>query len=170
MKYFEMLDCYFDTDLNIYCYPLATDNIHPQGKLFQPSMRLASNGYYYIKLRGKKYLLHRVIAMAFIPNPKGLPHIDHINHIRTDNRIENLRWVTPKENNDNMGFVLDAQKRYGVKYCDDKLAYNKEYYKAHPGKRAEYSRTHRKKMKAMGYRFLTQSNGKRKWVKQDGKN
>ena len=167
MKYFETLDCYFDDDLNIYCYPLPMDTRHPQGKLFRPFMRLESNGYYYIQLRGKHYLFHRVIAMAFIPNPNNLPQIDHINRIRTDNRIENLRWVTPKENNDNMGFVLEAQKRYGVKYCDDKIAYNKEYYKAHPGKHAECSRMYRKKMAAAGYRYLTQSNGKRKWVKQD---
>lgn len=47
------------------------------------------------------YFLHRIIAEAFIPNPNNLPQIDHINTIRDDNRIENLRWVTPKENMNN---------------------------------------------------------------------
>lgn len=46
----------------------------------------------------KTVLLHRIIAIAFIPNPLNLPCIDHINQIKTDNRLENLRWVTHSEN------------------------------------------------------------------------
>lgn len=42
--------------------------------------------------------LTRLIAETFIPNPQNKPCIDHINTIRVDNRIENLRWVTHKEN------------------------------------------------------------------------
>lgn len=45
--------------------------------------------------------IHRLVALAFIPNPDGKPEIDHINAIRTDNRAENLRWVTRKENGTN---------------------------------------------------------------------
>jgi hypothetical protein len=49
----------------------------------------------------KHKLLHRLIADAFIPNPQNKPFVDHINTIRTDNRIENLRWSTCDENNNN---------------------------------------------------------------------
>lgn len=42
--------------------------------------------------------LHRIIAEAFIPNPDNKPEIDHINTIREDFRLENLRWVSHKEN------------------------------------------------------------------------
>ena len=62
-------------------------------------------GYYFVILRkdGKSYnkMIHRLIAQAFIPNPDNKPCIDHINAVRTDNRIENLRWSTYTENNNN---------------------------------------------------------------------
>lgn len=166
MKYLEMFDCYIDDDFIIYCYPTAMDKKHPQGKLFQPSKRIDSDGYYHIKIRGKDYLLHRVIAMVFLPNPKSLPYIDHINRIRMDNRLENLRWATAKQNSDSMGYVLAAQERYSIRACDDKNAYYREYYKAHPGKHTQYSQTYRKKKMADGYKRIALSNGKRKWVKK----
>ena len=49
----------------------------------------------------KQFKVHRLVAEAFIPNPEGKPCIDHINTIRNDNRIENIRWVTYEENNNN---------------------------------------------------------------------
>ena len=42
--------------------------------------------------------IHRVVASLFIPNPDNLPCVDHINGVYTDNRVENLRWVTYSEN------------------------------------------------------------------------
>ena len=51
------------------------------------------------KGRKANFSIHRLVANAFIPNPDGKPCIDHINGIRTDNRVENLRWCTSAENN-----------------------------------------------------------------------
>ncbi len=46
----------------------------------------------------KCFKFHRLFAQAFLPNPDNKPEINHINSIRDDNRIENLEWVTHKEN------------------------------------------------------------------------
>ena len=63
------------------------------------------NGYLRVGLSKdgveKKFLVHRLVAQAFIPNPKNKPQIDHIDGNKQNNRVDNLRWVTSKENNNN---------------------------------------------------------------------
>ena len=44
------------------------------------------------------FKVHRLVALAFIPNPDKLPQIDHINTRKYDNRPENLRWCTTQQN------------------------------------------------------------------------
>jgi len=64
---------------------------------------LDKNGYGTVNLYKdkKKTLLkvHRIVGLAFIPNPQNKPTINHKNSIRNDNRVENLEWNTHSENN-----------------------------------------------------------------------
>ena len=42
--------------------------------------------------------LHRVVAETFIPNPRDLQDVHHINHNTRDNKVSNLTWITSKDN------------------------------------------------------------------------
>jgi hypothetical protein len=59
---------------------------------------VAANGYAYIGTRQGLILAHRIVADCFIPNEENLEQINHKNGVKTDNRVENLEWVSRSEN------------------------------------------------------------------------
>lgn len=76
--------------------------MHHKGKIFITKGIKCNNGYLKYELKYKEtkkvFLIHRLVALSFIPNPENKRCVNHINGIKTDNRVENLEWVTYKEN------------------------------------------------------------------------
>lgn len=68
-----------------------------------PAVNLKKDG-----LKMKRARIHRLVALAFIPQIEGKYFIDHINGIKVDNEVDNLRWCTHKEND---GFPLSRHNR-----------------------------------------------------------
>ena len=64
--------------------------------------QISKNGYVRVELWadgvGKKYLLHRLLAQTFIPNPSDKPQVNHIDGDKLNNSLSNLEWVTQSEN------------------------------------------------------------------------
>lgn len=80
-------------------------------KQLKPSKQ--SNGYLSVDLfkekRRKHCLIHRLVAMAFIPNPENLPQINHKDENRTNNTVENLEWCSAKYN---MNYGVGGKTRH----------------------------------------------------------
>lgn len=72
-------------------------------RLLKPTKtrRYSSVFLYDVYGKRKSVLLHRLVAMAFVSNPNNLSEIDHIDGNPENNRADNLRWVTHKENCNN---------------------------------------------------------------------
>lgn len=62
------------------------------------SITRLNTGYDKVSIKGKMYLIHRLIAINFIPNPLNKKQVNHINSDRSDNSIDNLEWVSHLEN------------------------------------------------------------------------
>ncbi len=70
------------------------------GALLRPAV--TTDGYLRVSLtrnnKGQSFLVHRLVASAFIANPDNKSEVNHLNGVRADNSVANLEWATPAEN------------------------------------------------------------------------
>lgn len=104
--------CAVDNDYEIFSeYPYQIRKIKNK-RIIKESHN--SSGYLCCRMNDKQYYKHRIIATQWIANdsPETKKFIDHINHIRDDNHLENLRWVTQSENCKNKSEYRKAKAIY----------------------------------------------------------
>lgn len=82
--------------------------------------RTTPRGYAALQMHGKDFLVHRLVAQAFIPNPENKPQVNHIDGNKLNNNVENLEWATSSENNKHR-YALNLHNQDGPKNPSAKL-------------------------------------------------
>jgi hypothetical protein len=96
---------------------------------------LTTKGYKVVRLNGKTMNVHRLVSEAFIPNPDNKKCVDHIDNVKTNNNVNNLRFVTIQENNFNASISKTNISGYkGIRWNKNKnkwqaqICYNYKNY------------------------------------------
>lgn len=146
MKWLQEYQCWVFDDGRV-----ATPN--NKGGLTFRKHHLDVRGYVMVRYSGNKVAyLHRLLALAFIPNPNNYPVVDHIDRNKQNYRLDNLRWATQKVNAGNCDRSDRSISTYGIRPGIDRKAYNAAYYEKHKELICErvhnYRKTHQKELHA----------------------
>lgn len=93
-------------------------------------------GYKEVKMLGGTKKVHRLIALAFLPNPDNLPCINHIDGDNSNNHLSNLEWCTVAHNNKH-SFKVGSRSNRGTKnprhiFSENQVLAIREMYKKYP--------------------------------------
>lgn len=83
----------------------------------------------------KRHHAHRLVAQTFIPNPENKPEVNHIDGIKSNNRVQNLEWVTTKENRVHASLnnlTCKGEKSFQSKLTNNKVLAIKRLYRMNP--------------------------------------
>lgn len=120
-------------------------SIKPTGKVYSYSsnrylkLKLTNAGYYSVVLSHngttKTFLVHRLVALEFIENPLNLPEVNHIDGNKLNNNVNNLEWVTAKENTqkafqNGQRTIAYGEQASQTKFTDDQILQVFRDYKA----------------------------------------
>jgi hypothetical protein len=104
---------------------ITTDGRFIEGQKIK--QRVDKDGYYYVGLSKngtQKFLkVHRLVALTYIPNPNNHPCVNHIDHNRKNNNINNLEWCTHMYNNQS----INTSRKFGSIYLTKWNKYATEY-------------------------------------------
>ena len=119
IKFKDILILLLDT-MEIKDYPNYL--IYDDGRVYTKNQRkgflkpMLRKNYLRVKLCNndtkKMFLIHRLVALHYIPNPNNKPQVDHIDRNKLNNHVSNLRWVTNQENQDNVIYTSNTGERY----------------------------------------------------------
>lgn len=77
---------------------LSTNNPETNPDTWHEIAQYNGKGYRRVRLRGKTFKVHRLVAEAFLPNPDKLPYVIHLDGDRTNNHVNNLQWSNKQSN------------------------------------------------------------------------
>lgn len=79
---------------------------------------LSKKGYPSVTIGKNPVFIHRLVANAFIPNPKNMKCVNHRDGVKTNNQISNIHWCTQSYNNQHAAFQLDRMVFCNPKYAE----------------------------------------------------